>query len=78
VINADMPDMPMAHNVRPVIATESETSGSYQATILPEMRGRWVLRLTISGPLQDVVIMPMDFGGHSDYQSAPHQSHEHH
>ena len=67
VIDADMPDMPMAHNVRPVIATESETPGSYQATILLEMRGQWVLRLTISGPMRDVVIVAMDLGGHSDH-----------
>ena len=77
VINADMPDMPMAHNVQPVIAMESEMPGRYQATISLAMRGQWILRLAISGPLRDVVIVAMDFSRHSDYQHAP-QSHEQH
>ena len=70
VINADMPDMPMAHNVPPVVAMESETPGVYQATLLLEMRGSWVLRLAVSGPMRDIVVVTMDFG--------PNQAHEHH
>ena len=70
VINADMPDMPMAHNVAPVVAIESKTPGLYQATLLVEMQGSWVLRLSVSGPLRDIVIIAMDFG--------PHSPHEHH
>ena len=70
VINADMPDMPMAHNVAPVIAMESETPGLYQATLLLEMRGSWVLRLSVSGPMRDIVVVKMDFGAHP--------AHEHH
>ena len=70
VINAEMPDMPMAHNVTPVIAMESETPGLYQATLLLEMRGSWVLRLSVSGPMRDIVVVKMDFGAHP--------AHEHH
>ena len=70
VINADMPDMPMAHNVPPVVAMESETPGVYQATLLLEMRGSWVLRLSVSGPMRDIVVVKMDFGAHP--------AHEHH
>ena len=62
VIKADMPDMPMAHNVPPVTAVESGTPGSYHATLFPEMHGRWALRLRISGPLRDIVIVVVDFG----------------
>jgi mono/diheme cytochrome c family protein len=62
VIKADMPNMPMAHNVPPVTAVESGTPGSYQATLLLEMHGRWALRLQISGPLRDIVVANVDFG----------------
>ena len=78
LINADMPDMPMAHNIRPVIAMENETLGSYRATILLEMPGRWMLRLTISGPLRDIVVVEVNLGGDSDSGIPPHQSHKHH
>ena len=60
VIKADMPNMPMAHNVPPVTAFESETQGSYQAMLSLEMHGRWALRLQISGPLEDIIIATVD------------------
>jgi hypothetical protein len=75
VINADMPDMPMAHNVPPVVAMESETPGVYQATLLLEMRGSWVLRLSVSGPIRDIVVVTMEFGPHTDHEQAPHEHH---
>ena len=75
VINADMPDMPMAHNVPPVIAMESETPGVYQATLLLEMRGSWVLRLSVSGPIRDIVVVTMEFGPQTDHEQAPHEHH---
>ena len=78
VINADMPDMPMAHNVPPVIAIENEAPGLYQATLILEMRGQWVLRLSVSGPLRDIVVVAMEFSPRSDHEHAPHQLHEHH
>ena len=61
VIKADMTSMPMAHNVPPVIALESEAQGSYQATLFLEMYGRWALRLQISGPIEDVIVATVDF-----------------
>ena len=78
VINADMPDMPMAHNVPPVIAIENEAPGLYQATLILEMRGQWVLRLSVSGPLRDIIVVAMEFSPRSDHEHAPHQLHEHH
>jgi len=67
VIKADMPNMPMVHNVPPVIAVESGTPGSYQATLFLEMHGRWVLRLQISGPLRDIIVATVDFGRSPDH-----------
>jgi mono/diheme cytochrome c family protein len=64
VIKAEMPSMPMAHNVRPVTALESGTPGSYQATLVLEMQGSWALRLQISGPLRDIIVASVD-AGHS-------------
>ena len=74
VIGADMPDMPMAHNVPPVIAVESRTPGKYHATLFLEMQGQWVLRLRISGPLQDIFIVALDFDQTSGHVHTPLQS----
>ena len=62
VIKADMPSMPMAHNLPPVIALESGTPGSYQASLVLEMQGDWALRLQISGPLRDVIVASVGVG----------------
>ena len=73
VIDADMPDMPMAHNVPPVTAVESGTPGWYHATLFLEMQGRWVLRLLISGPLQDIFIVALDVAQASGHVHTPPQ-----
>ena len=49
-VGADMPSMPMAHNVRPVIAKATGTPGEYQARLALEMFGDWAVRLKIGGP----------------------------
>ncbi len=55
-VGADMPSMPMAHNVRPVIAKATGTPGEYQARLTLEMHGDWAVRLRISGPLRDQLV----------------------
>jgi hypothetical protein len=55
-IGADMPSMPMAHSVRPVIAKATATPGEYQARLTLEMYGDWALRLKIEGPLRDRLV----------------------
>src|SRR5262245_31908719 len=40
-IGADMPSMPMAHNVRPVTAAAAGAPGEYRARIVLEMHGDW-------------------------------------
>jgi hypothetical protein len=60
-VGADMPSMPMMHNVRPVRATPGAESGSYQARLALEMHGDWALQLNLSGPVRDRVVTTMRF-----------------
>ena len=63
VVGADMPSMPLAHNVRPVTAAPGAEPGMYEAQIELEMHGEWALRLDVSGPLRDRLIHKLHFGG---------------
>ena len=60
-VGADMPSMPMMHNVRPVAATPGAQPGTYQARILLEMHGDWALQLNLSGRLRDRVVTTLRF-----------------
>ena len=62
LVNADMPSMAMAHNVRPVQAIPMGKPGMYKMRIKLEMMGEWALRLKISGPTRDMVIIKYKFG----------------
>jgi hypothetical protein len=61
IVNAEMPSMPMAHNVRPVKATAAADPGTYQAQLELEMHGVWALRLDVSGRVRDRVVKPLRF-----------------
>ena len=63
IISADMPSMPMAHNVPPVEAEPMGHPGMYRARMPLEMYGEWALKMTISGPTRDVVVHKLHFGG---------------
>jgi YtkA-like len=80
-VGADMPAMPMAHNVRPVVAKPTGTPGEYQARLTLEMYGDWALRLKIGGPLQDQVVEIKSFNekgsGPPRRKGAPSGSHKH-
>ena len=60
-VGADMPSMPMAHNVKPVKASAGATPGEYHARIALEMFGEWALRLNVRGPVRDVIVKKLDF-----------------
>jgi len=60
-VGADMPSMPMAHNVRPVTAKAGATPGEYQARLALEMYGDWAVRLKITGPLRDQLVEVRNF-----------------
>ena len=61
-IKADMPAMPMAHNVRPVTAMAMGKPGMYHARLHLQMYGEWALKLAVSGPTRDIVIKKQRFG----------------
>ncbi len=61
IVGADMPSMPMAHNVRPVTAKATGTPGEYQARLSLEMLGDWAVRLKIEGPLRDRLVQMKSF-----------------
>ncbi|MSQ89394.1 MAG: hypothetical protein EXR32_09010 [Betaproteobacteria bacterium] len=60
-LGADMPSMPMAHNVRPVQARPGKQAGEYHARLDLEMRGVWALKLRLAAPVQDQLILHYDF-----------------
>jgi hypothetical protein len=62
VVNASMPSMPMAHNVRPVTAMPMGGPGSYHAQLELQMYGQWALTLDVSGPTRDRVVETLQFG----------------
>ena len=81
-IGADMPSMPMAHNVRPVKATPTATPGEYQARLGLEMYGDWAVRLRVSGAVKDQVVQMRNFdakgSGPPSKRAAPHGGHHKH
>jgi hypothetical protein len=60
-VGADMPSMPMVHIIRPVKAAPGAEPGLYQVRLELEMHGDWALRIDVSGPLRDRVIVPLHF-----------------
>jgi hypothetical protein len=60
-IGADMPSMPLAHNVPPVTAKATGAPGEYHALVILEMHGDWALRLKVGGPLRDQMVEILNF-----------------
>jgi hypothetical protein len=60
-VGADMPSMPMAHNVRPAPASATGEPGVYRARIELEMHGDWALKLDLTGPVRDRIVKRMRF-----------------
>jgi hypothetical protein len=60
-VGADMPSMPMAHNIKPVKARPAKNPGEYEARLDLEMPGEWAVKLRISGPVRDQVVKKMHF-----------------
>jgi hypothetical protein len=60
-VGADMPSMPMAHNVKPVKAQPTKTPGEYRARLDLEMSGEWAVKLRLSGAVRDQLILHYTF-----------------
>ena len=56
-VGADMPSMPMAHNVKPVKAKPTSKPGEYQARLELEMPGEWAVKLRLAGPVRDQLVL---------------------
>jgi len=81
VVKADMPSMPLAHNVRPVRAAAGSMPGHYTATLELEMLGEWALTLDVSGPTRDRVVKKLDFrpaSGDSEHEYGEMEDHGDH
>ena len=60
-IGADMPSMPMAHNIKPVKAKPGSKPGEYEARLDLEMTGEWAVKLRLSGPVRDQLVLHYEF-----------------
>lgn len=54
-VGADMPSMPMMHNIKPVKAAAGGEPGTYRSRIELEMSGAWTLKVDLAGPVRDRV-----------------------
>ncbi|ODT29158.1 MAG: hypothetical protein ABS54_05240 [Hyphomicrobium sp. SCN 65-11] len=62
ILGADMPSMPMVHNVPPFEFKTGDKPGRYQTHIQLDMYGPWAIKLRIAGPLRDEVVAVYQFG----------------
>jgi len=60
-LGADMPAMPMAHNIKPVVAKPTSQPGVYEAKLDLEMLGLWVVKLRLSGAVRDQLNLRYEF-----------------
>lgn len=65
-VAADMPSMPMAHNVRPALAVPTAEPGVYRARLALEMYGTWTVTLQISSPTEDQIRKKIELLDESD------------
>ncbi len=61
MVGADMPSMPMAHNVKPVKAAPGNEPGTYRARIALEMHGDWAVKVDLAGQVRDRIVKSMRF-----------------
>jgi hypothetical protein len=61
MVGADMPSMPMAHNVKPVAAKAGAAPGAYEARLVLEMHGDWAVHVTVETPLRDKLVQLLNF-----------------
>ncbi len=60
-LGADMPSMPMAHNVRPSKAVPGGKPGEYRARLDLEMLGEWAVKIRLDGPVRDQLVLHYSF-----------------
>ena len=60
-VGADMPSMPLAHNIKPVKAQATKAPGEYRARLELEMTGEWAVKLRLAGPVRDQLVLHYEF-----------------
>jgi hypothetical protein len=80
-VGADMPSMPLAHNVRPVKATVGRSPDTHEVRIDLDMLGDWALRLDLTGKVRDRVVTVLRFEqdrvGPATASATPPSPHKH-
>jgi hypothetical protein len=61
MVGADMPAMPMAHNLKPVKAEPTGKPGEYKFRLTLEMHGEWALKIHLAEPRRDLIVHKMTF-----------------
>ncbi|MYJ71057.1 MAG: hypothetical protein F4092_04660 [Rhodospirillaceae bacterium] len=60
-VNPSFRPMPAAHNIRASTATPAGTPGAYGFRMKLDMYGIWALKVTVTGPLRDIVVQKIEF-----------------
>jgi hypothetical protein len=60
-VTADMPSMPMAHNLRPVKAQPASAPGEFIVKLTLEMHGEWAVKVRLTGAVKDVLVLTYEF-----------------
>jgi hypothetical protein len=75
-VSADMPSMPMAHNVKPVLAMPvADVAGQYMFVLELKMEGAWRLVYNITSPFVDRLHEPLMVGTGDMADQEDHGSH---
>ena len=61
MVGADMPSMPMTHNVKPVKARPGKEPGEYLVRLDLEMQGEWAVKLRLASPMRDQLVLHYAF-----------------
>jgi hypothetical protein len=60
-VTADMPSMPEAHSMKPVKARPGKGPGEYLVQLDLDMQGEWNVKLRLSGPVRDQLVLRYEF-----------------
>ena len=60
-VKPDMPTMPGAHNIPAANAEPAGLPGAYRFRMKLDMYGVWALKVTVTGPLRDIVVQKIEF-----------------
>lgn len=75
-VKADMPSMPMAHNIPPVTAESTDEPGVYAFPIKLDMFGNWAFSMRLSGPREDLLVEVLGFRADDPHAGSPGSAEE--